>query len=129
MPYDPRNSHRIGAFDGHGLFSYGLPVVRVSSEVSTPGLQCQRNKFNRRRKRTSRRFGSYKDGPPALRSTGGPRYQLAVLPSRGPSFRQWERMVRSAKSALRVVLGHQTVPEEVLAIILREVESMINERP
>ena len=41
----------------------------------------------------------------------------------------WERVVRSAKSALRVVLGHQTVPEEVLAIILREVESMINERP
>lgn len=41
----------------------------------------------------------------------------------------WERMVRSAKSALRVVLGHQTVPEEVLATVLREVESMLNARP
>jgi hypothetical protein len=31
----------------------------------------------------------------------------------------WERMVRSAKTVLRFVLGSQTVPEKVLSIVLR----------
>ncbi len=41
----------------------------------------------------------------------------------------WERLVRSAKTALRAVLGTQTVREEVLSTTLREVDSMLNARP
>jgi hypothetical protein len=41
----------------------------------------------------------------------------------------WERLVRSAKTALRVVLRSQTVSEEVLTTLLVEVEAMMNARP
>lgn len=41
----------------------------------------------------------------------------------------WERLVRSAKTALKIVLGNQTVSEEVLTTVLAEAESMLNGRP
>ena len=41
----------------------------------------------------------------------------------------WERLVRSAKTALKAVLGTQTVRDEVLSTTLREVDSMLNARP
>lgn len=41
----------------------------------------------------------------------------------------WKRLVRSAKTALKAVLGMQTVQEEVLSTTLREVDSMLNARP
>lgn len=41
----------------------------------------------------------------------------------------WERLVRSAKTALKVVLGNRTVAEEVLVTMLAEAESMLNARP
>ena len=49
-----------------------------------------------------------------------------------PTFRGggvWERLVRSAKTALKAVLGTQTVRDEVLSTTLREVDSMLNARP
>ena len=51
-------------------------------------------------------------------------------PPLAPHFRGvWERLVRSAKTALRVVLRSQTVSEEVLITLLVEVEAMMNARP
>ncbi|XP_061128044.1 uncharacterized protein LOC133149871 isoform X1 [Syngnathus typhle] len=41
----------------------------------------------------------------------------------------WEREVRSIKSALRVVLRDQTVPESVLMTTLVEVEGILNAKP
>jgi hypothetical protein len=41
----------------------------------------------------------------------------------------WERLVRSAKIALRVVLRSKTISEEVLTTLLVEVEAMMNARP
>lgn len=41
----------------------------------------------------------------------------------------WERLVSSVKRALRVVLGHQCVSEDVLVTALAEVEFMLNGRP
>ncbi len=51
-------------------------------------------------------------------------------PPSGPHFGGiYERMVRSAKTALRVILGAQTVSEEVLTTALCEATSMLNARP
>jgi hypothetical protein len=41
----------------------------------------------------------------------------------------WESLVKSAKGALRVVLGSTTVNEEVLRTVLAEVTAIINARP
>ena len=41
----------------------------------------------------------------------------------------WERMVRSVKNTLKVVVGRQTLTDEVLVTVLAEVEHMINSRP
>ncbi len=41
----------------------------------------------------------------------------------------WEREVRSVKSALYIVLGSQSVPEEVLMTVLLEVEAILNSKP
>ena len=41
----------------------------------------------------------------------------------------WERLVGSAKRALRVVIGDRLVTDEVLATVLAEVEHMLNSRP
>jgi len=51
-------------------------------------------------------------------------------PPLGPHFGGiWERMVRSAKTSLRIVLGINTVSEEVLSTVMAEVTSMLNARP
>ncbi len=78
-----------------------------------------------------------REGLQRMKKDGKIRDQLAdraiswhFSPPSAPHFGGvWERMVRSAKTALRVVLGTQTVQEEVLATVLREVESMLNARP
>lgn len=41
----------------------------------------------------------------------------------------WEREVRSVKTALRVILREQSVPEPVLHTFLAEVEGMLNAKP
>ena len=41
----------------------------------------------------------------------------------------WERLVRSAKVAIKAVLGNQTVSDEVLSTVLTEVEFLLNGRP
>lgn len=41
----------------------------------------------------------------------------------------WEREVKSVKTALRVVLKEQTVPETVLRTVLTEVEGILNAKP
>ena len=41
----------------------------------------------------------------------------------------WESLVKSAKAALRVVLGSTTVKEEVLRTVLAEVTAILNARP
>ncbi|XP_043245749.1 uncharacterized protein LOC122393608 [Amphibalanus amphitrite] len=41
----------------------------------------------------------------------------------------WERMVRSVKNSLRIVVGRQTLTDEVLMTVLAEVEHMVNSRP
>ncbi|XP_059364848.1 uncharacterized protein LOC132103769 [Carassius carassius] len=43
--------------------------------------------------------------------------------------RAWEREIRSVKSALRVVIGSQSVPEDVLQTVLIEVEGILNSKP
>ena len=40
----------------------------------------------------------------------------------------WERMIRSAKTALKAILGSQTVTDTVLQTLLTEVERMLNGR-
>ncbi|XP_039508948.1 uncharacterized protein LOC120484130 [Pimephales promelas] len=51
-------------------------------------------------------------------------------PPQAPHFGgSWEREVRSVKTALRVVLGSQTVSEEVLRTVLTEVEGVLNSKP
>lgn len=41
----------------------------------------------------------------------------------------WERLVRSTRTALRVVLRSKTVSEEVLITLLVELEALLNARP
>lgn len=41
----------------------------------------------------------------------------------------WERLVRSCKRALNVVLKKQVLTDEVLATTMAEVESLVNSRP
>ena len=41
----------------------------------------------------------------------------------------WERMVRSVKNSLKVVVGRQTLTDEVLVTVFAEVEHMVNSRP
>ena len=41
----------------------------------------------------------------------------------------WERLIRSVKKTLKVVVGPQTLTDEVLVTVLTEVEHMINSRP
>lgn len=51
-------------------------------------------------------------------------------PPNAPHFGgMWEREVRSIKSALKVVLGAQTVTEEVLVTVLTEIEGILNSKP
>ena len=41
----------------------------------------------------------------------------------------WERLIRSTRTALKVILGNSLVDEEVLTTVLTEVESILNSRP
>ena len=51
-------------------------------------------------------------------------------PPEGPHFGGvWERLVRSVKTTLRVILGNSTYREDVLHTALTEAESIINSRP
>lgn len=51
-------------------------------------------------------------------------------PPNAPHFGgSWEREVRSVKNALRIALGVQSVPEEVLRTVLIEIEGILNSRP
>ncbi len=51
-------------------------------------------------------------------------------PLNAPHFGgMWEREVRSIKTALRVLLGAQTVTEEVLNTVLIEIEGILNSKP
>ncbi|KAK7930869.1 hypothetical protein WMY93_007264 [Mugilogobius chulae] len=60
------------------------------------------------------------------------RHKIRFLknPPHAPHFGGvWEREVRAIKTALRVILGAQTVTEEVLRTVLIEVEEILNSRP
>ncbi|XP_047213499.1 uncharacterized protein LOC124863241 [Girardinichthys multiradiatus] len=51
-------------------------------------------------------------------------------PPNAPHFGgSWEREVRSVRNALRISLGVQTVPEEVLRTVLVDIEGILNSRP
>lgn len=51
-------------------------------------------------------------------------------PSSAPHFGgTWEREVKSVKTALKVILKEQTVPETVLQTLLIEVEGILNAKP
>ncbi len=51
-------------------------------------------------------------------------------PPSAPHFgRAWEREVRSVKTALRIILRDQSVPEPVLYTVLVEVEGILNAKP
>ena len=41
----------------------------------------------------------------------------------------WERLIRSTKSALQKSFGNSTVTKEELAVVLTEVEQVLNSRP
>ena len=41
----------------------------------------------------------------------------------------WERLVKSFKSGLRFVLQNQTVSDEILSTVLKEIEAILNGRP
>lgn len=59
-------------------------------------------------------------------------YQITfkMNPPAAPHFGgAWEREIRSVKSALRVVIGSQSVPEDVLQTVLIEVEGILNSKP
>lgn len=52
------------------------------------------------------------------------------IPPNAPHFGgTWEREVKSVKTALRVILREQTVPEPVLRTLLAEVEVILNAKP
>lgn len=51
-------------------------------------------------------------------------------PPSAPHFgRAWEREVQSVKTALQVILRHQSMPEPVLYMVLVEVEGILNAKP
>ncbi|TWW54954.1 hypothetical protein D4764_09G0000030 [Takifugu flavidus] len=56
--------------------------------------------------------------------------EFCFNPPSAPHFGgAWEREVRSVKTALKVVLKEQTVPETVLQTVLVEVEGILNAKP
>ena len=51
-------------------------------------------------------------------------------PTAAPHFGgAWERLVQSAKKALRIILKNRSMTEEVLSTAFIEVENLINGRP
>lgn len=58
------------------------------------------------------------------------RIRFRFNPPSAPHFGgTWEREVKSVKSALRVILREQSVPEAVLQTLLVEVEGILNSKP
>lgn len=56
--------------------------------------------------------------------------QFHFNPPNTPHFGEvWEREIRSIKAALRVVVGSQSVSEEVLHTVLIEIEGILNSKP
>ncbi|XP_076847529.1 uncharacterized protein LOC143493189 [Brachyhypopomus gauderio] len=56
--------------------------------------------------------------------------KFAFNPPGSPHFGGcWEREIRSLKTALQVIIGSQTVTEEVLRTVLIEIEGMLNSKP
>lgn len=56
--------------------------------------------------------------------------QFRYIPPSAPHFGgTWEREVKSVKTALRVILREQSVPESVLQTLLVEVEGILNSKP
>ncbi len=56
--------------------------------------------------------------------------RFRYIPPNAPHFGgTWEREVKSVKTALRVILREQTVPEPVLQTLLVEVEGILNAKP
>ncbi|KAF0031348.1 hypothetical protein F2P81_015903 [Scophthalmus maximus] len=56
--------------------------------------------------------------------------QFRLHPPNAPHFSgAWDREVRSVKTALRTMLGDQTVTEEVLRTVLVEVKGILNSKP
>ncbi|KAL1278262.1 hypothetical protein QQF64_024935 [Cirrhinus molitorella] len=59
-----------------------------------------------------------------------PHTRTVLYGANAPHFGgSWEREIRSIKTALRVVLGSQTVSEVVLRTVLTEVEGVLNSKP
>uniref|UniRef100_A0A5S6QC57 DUF5641 domain-containing protein n=1 Tax=Trichuris muris TaxID=70415 RepID=A0A5S6QC57_TRIMR len=55
---------------------------------------------------------------------------MALLPPSAPHFGGvWERMIRSAKTALHKILNGRTTSDEILLTVFVEVESLLNSRP
>ncbi len=74
---------------------------------------------------------AFKEMEPRLREQLAS-YQITfkMNPPAAPHFGgTWEREIRSVKSALRVVIGSQSVPEDVLQTVLIEVEGILNSKP
>ncbi|XP_048061180.1 uncharacterized protein LOC125277035 [Megalobrama amblycephala] len=60
----------------------------------------------------------------------GQKIRFRHNPPSAPHFGgTWEREVKSVKTALRVILREQSVPEPVLQTLLVEVESILNAKP
>ena len=68
---------------------------------------------------------------PELREKMAPlQVDFVFNPPAAPHFGgSWEREIRSVKNVLRVILGTQTVSEEVLTTALAEIEAILNSRP
>ncbi|XP_028174624.1 uncharacterized protein LOC114363174 [Ostrinia furnacalis] len=41
----------------------------------------------------------------------------------------WERLIRTVKTSLKIVIGERTLKEETLSTLMAEVENMVNSRP
>ena len=51
------------------------------------------------------------------------------IPKASHAFGEWERLIRSTRTALKAMLGESLVEEDVLATVLTEVEGILNSRP
>ncbi|XP_067270828.1 uncharacterized protein [Pseudorasbora parva] len=74
---------------------------------------------------------TFNDMSPRLQELlAGQKIRFRHNPPSAPHFGgTWEREVKSVKTALRVILREQSVPEPVLQTLLVEVESILNAKP
>ena len=121
--------------------------LEVTSSLDTDSFLMALRRFMARRGRPSRiycdNWKSFKKGERELRESLQKWNELQISdtltqqnirwhynPPGGPHMGGcWERLVASAKRALRVVIGNQLVTDEVLATVLAEVEYILNSRP